>query len=124
MKMYRKGIACEVEECYTKERRVNELWRKLFKDAWPASIPLSDTLYLFCDEDGLLKNLPLNFLIRKENLPLQPIVGDAIMVHLDKSKDDPQEFVVGDVTEADREVLKHLFNEEQQREWLIQYFTN
>lgn len=124
MKMYRKEIACEFEECYTKEKRVEELCRKLFKDVWTARIQLSDTLFLFCDEDGLLKNLPLNFLIQGNNLPLQPIVGDAIMVHLDKSKDDPHEFVVGDATNEDRKVLEQLFNEEQQREWLIRYFTN
>lgn len=124
MKIFRKGIACEYETCYVKGRQPEDIYRDLFDGVWPTRVRLSDTLYLLCDEAGSLKHLPVNFMLKGGNLPLQPIVGEVIMVHMDASKKDPNELVMADVTKEDRETLDKLLDEEQQRDWLISYFFN
>ena len=78
------------------------------------------------DEDGLCKQLPLNFLMSMENpaFPIQMIVGTAVFVRCKSSDPFGEEiwdFEVADVTEKDIEQVKMYLSEEYQRALCLAY---
>lgn len=86
---------------------------KLFiKDAYFESVIVYDNptdpslLVMMVDEEGLMKELPINFLIEHNSpvFPIQKIVGTAVFIRIKKIgyNDDVPDYEVIDLTEGDR----------------------
>lgn len=77
----------------------------------------NQTLFMAVDEDGLCKQLPLNFFMETNNhfFPIQPIVGKAIVVRvkeIDYSKGSLYDFEVTDVTDEDIKKVDSFLDED------------
>ena len=75
------------------------------------------TLVMCVDEDGLSKELPLNFFMEMDNpfYPIQAIVGKVIIVRVDEldySKGEIWDYEVTDVTDEDIAKIDRLLDED------------
>ena len=76
-------------------------------------------LCLAVDEDGLLRDLPINFLMPINNpfWPIQKMVGTVVFIHT-KPVTEPGEiwdYEVGELTEEDCEIINGLLDEKLQK---------
>lgn len=79
--------------------------------------------WLFCcaDEEGLIKNLPVNFLMEMQStaFPLQKITGDVVFVRckpVDYMHEEVYDLEIEDLTESDISLINSLLSENQQAE--------
>ena len=79
--------------------------------------------WLFCcaDEEGLIKNLPVNFLMEMQStaFPLQKITGDVVFVRckpVDYMHEEVYDLEIEDLTEGDISLINSLLSENQQAE--------
>lgn len=84
-------------------------------------------LYMVVDEDGINKNLSLNFLISTNNpfYPVQIIVGDVVFCRIkweNPLEKELYDFEVADITEEDLKEVAELLDVKYQRELAIKYF--
>lgn len=84
------------------------------------------TLFIGVDEDGLLKELPVNFLLPTPNpyFPIQKIVGTAVFVKtkpLDEYFGETEDFEIEDLTDEDIEIIKQLLSDEVQKTLELQF---
>ncbi|MBR5356591.1 MAG: hypothetical protein IK121_06690 [Lachnospiraceae bacterium] len=101
----------------------SEVFKKVFTNAYLESVTLYDNptessfLAMLVDEDGLLKDLPTNFFISKDNpiFPFQRIVGTVVFVRVKKlSSLYDEDYKVLDLTEGDRIRINFLLQENNQ----------
>lgn len=84
-------------------------------------------LYMVVDEDGINKNLSLNFLISTNNpfYPVQIIVGDVVFCRIkweNPLEKELYDFEVADITEEDLKEVAELLDVKYQRELATKYF--
>lgn len=79
--------------------------------------------WLFCcaDEEGLIKNLPVNFLMEMQStaFPLQKITGDVVFVRckpVDYMHEEVYDLEIEDLTEGDISLINSLLSENRQAE--------
>lgn len=77
------------------------------------------TLWMLVDEDGLAKDLPLNFLMPMDNayFPIQKIVGTAVFVRTkfaDVWREEIYDYEVGNLPEHQIEQIQKIFSDEVQ----------
>lgn len=84
-------------------------------------VPLNreHTLWMLVDEDGLAKDLPLNFLMPMDNayFPIQKIVGTAVFVRTkfaDVWREEIYDYEVGNLPEHQIEQIQKIFSDEVQ----------
>lgn len=84
-------------------------------------------LYMVVDEDGINKNLSLNFLISTNNpfYPVQIIVGDVVFCRIkweNPLEKELYDFEVANITEEDLKEVAELLDVKYQRELATKYF--
>ena len=118
------GKDVEVKEVSDFKYR-GDIFESIVKDAYVESVTVADSetesSYLtFCiDEDGLLKNLPFNFLINTNNplYPIQKIVGTAVFMRIKKFDallEDVWDYEPIDLTERDLKLINKMLDRDYQ----------
>lgn len=84
-------------------------------------VPLNreHTLWMLVDEDGLAKDLPLNFLMPMDNayFPIQKIVGTAVFVRTkpaDVWNEEIYDYEVANLPENQAQAIQGIFSEDTQ----------
>lgn len=116
MKVIRKCVGKPLEIVETNERWFMKCAKSFFnKDVFTERVYMQGYEFiLVVDEDGLRKQLPVNFLMGFDNsdYPVQAIVGDVVFIR-NKPVDyegEIEDWEVTDVTEADIERVRGLFH--------------
>ena len=85
-------------------------------------------LAMVCDEDGLFKQLPLNFFLEipTSPWPIQPIVGDVAFVRtkpVNTWETEIYDYEVADLTAADIQQIQEILSWETQRKLAVEYIN-
>lgn len=132
MKILKKSVGKELEIVNTEEKYLMDCAREHFgKEVTMERVYLGGFEFiLVVDEDGLSKQLPLNFIMDFSSMekvfPVQPIVGDAIFVRCkpcNPYEEELWDFEVTDVTEEDFERLRQMLTFDSQSRLFQRFVT-
>lgn len=100
---------------------------KRYLSSYPDKVYMADG-YLFCmiDEEGLPKELPVNFLMemKMQEFPIQKIVGTAVFIRVKPLTDyDPYDYEITDLTDDDIKLISATLDSDYQ-EYLKSKFVD
>ena len=118
MRVLLKRVGKPLEEVQSDKQYRTDCAAQFLGESRQERVYWSDTLAMVCDEIGLYKQLPLNFLMEIKNPfhPIQRIVGDVVFIRT-KPLDllsDPWDAEVEDIRDEDIAVITDLLSEEKQ----------
>lgn len=122
MNVLRKRVGLPLEVVETNERYFLDCAKSFFDKGTTLERVYMDgsEFILVVDEDGLAKQLPLNFLLSFENrmFPVQMIVGDVVFI---RNKEEPKvgeiyDWEVSDVTSEDIKTINNILSPDYQRQ--------
>ena len=112
----------------TKKYRTNSAKEYIGKDNLVQFVRLNnnDTLFIGVDEDGLLKELPVNFLLSTSNpyFPIQKIVGAVVFVRTKPISGyfSIEDYEIEDLTEEDIGIIEELLSDKVQKTLSLHFF--
>ena len=127
MKILIKRVDEPLEIIDSKEKYLGDAARVVLgDDITQERVRFSENLTMVCDEDGLLKELPPNFLASMSNpfYPVQVIVGDVVFVRtkpLNAWEGEIWDLEVEDVTDADVQMINDLLSKDTQVDLITKY---
>ena len=103
------------------DKYVTECAKKFIHD-YPEYVHLGNELYLFVDGEGLIKELPVNFLleINSPYFPIQKMVGTVVFIREKPvGPGEIYDYEVDDLTELDMKLIEFITSSEKQEEQII-----